>query len=123
MWRVILIGFLILHGLVHLGIWAAPVPRDGNVPFRVADSWLIGDQRAIALLMAVVAAVLLIGAGGGLWAHAAWWRSGAAFGLVMSFALMVLFFHPWFLFIQVVNVGLIVAVVWLDWPTRAMAVD
>jgi hypothetical protein len=33
---------------------------------------------------------------------------------------MIFYFHPWFLFIQAVNAGLIVAIVWLDWPSKTM---
>jgi hypothetical protein len=33
---------------------------------------------------------------------------------------MVLYFTPWFLFIEVVNAGLIVGILWLDWPSKSM---
>jgi hypothetical protein len=33
---------------------------------------------------------------------------------------MVLFFHPWFIPIQVINAALVVALLWLDWPTEVM---
>ena len=36
-------------------------------------------------------------------------------GLATSFGAMVLYFHPWFLFIQAVNVPLIVGLPWLGW--------
>ena len=41
-------------------------------------------------------------------------------GLAVSFGLMVVYFHRWFAFIEAVNAALIVAIVWLDWPTRSM---
>lgn len=44
----------------------------------------------------------------------------AVAGLAVSFGPMVLFFHPWLLSIQAVNAGLIVGLVWLDWPSTAM---
>jgi hypothetical protein len=89
-------------------------------PFDARHSWLLGDQRAAATVLALVAAALLGVAGIGLWAHAGWWRPVAAAAVAVSFGLMVFYFHPWFGFIQVVNAGLVVAIVWLEWPTTAM---
>jgi hypothetical protein len=40
--------------------------------------------------------------------------------LTVSFGLMVLYFHPWFLFIQAVNAALIVGLRWLNWPYKSM---
>jgi hypothetical protein len=73
----------------------------------------------VTAVLALVAAVLLVAAGIGLWAHAGWWRPVAAVALGVSFGLMVLYFHPWFGFIQVIDAGLVVAIVWLDWPLEA----
>jgi hypothetical protein len=67
-----------------------------------------------------VAGVALVAAGIGLWASAEWWRPVAVAGLAVSFGLMVLFFTPWFVPIQVLNAALIVGLLWLDWPSRAM---
>ena len=44
----------------------------------------------------------------------------AVAGLAVSFVLMFLFFHPWFIPIQVINAALIIALVWLDWPSEQM---
>jgi hypothetical protein len=41
-------------------------------------------------------------------------------GLAGSFILMVLYFNPWFLLIQAVNLALIAALVWGAWPTKSM---
>jgi hypothetical protein len=120
MWRVLFIAFLLVHAAIHLAIWATPAPKDPNAPFDARHSWLLGDQRAAATVLALVAAALLGVAGIGLWAHAGWWRPVAAAAVAVSFGLMVLYFHPWFGFIQVVNAGLVVAIVWLEWPTTAM---
>lgn len=118
MWRLIFIGFFIAHGGVHLAIWATP--KKADAPFDISSSWLLGVNKGLALGLAVGAAVLLIAAGLGLWAHADWWRAVAVLGLGVSFGLMVVYFHPWYLFIQAVNAALIVGLAWLDWPTRAM---
>lgn len=118
MWRFLIIAFLIAHGGVHVAIWATPAPAEAA--FDVGNSWLLGGQRTLAMVLALAAAVLLAAAGAGLWAHADWWRPIAVTGLAVSFGLMLVYFHPWFLFIQAVNAALIVAIAFLDWPSRAM---
>jgi hypothetical protein len=44
----------------------------------------------------------------------------AAISLTTSLGLMILYFNPWFVFIMVVNAGLIAGIVWLDWPSVSM---
>jgi hypothetical protein len=70
--------------------------------------------------LALIAAALQVAAGTGLRAHADWWRTVAVLRLTVSFGLMVLYFHPWFLFIQAVNAALIVGLRWLNWPYKSM---
>jgi hypothetical protein len=120
MWRLLFIAFLIAHGLVHLAIWLMPKPADEKAPFDPDHSWLIGDQKALAVVLAVTAAALLVGGGLGLWSHAGWWRSVAVVGLATSLGLMVVYFNPWYLFIQAINAALILGIVWLAWPTKTM---
>jgi hypothetical protein len=118
MWRFLFIAFLIAHGLVHLAIWLPPFLPDA--PFNPSRSWLIGEQRGLAVALAVLAAVLLVAAGVGLWMEEDWWRLSAPAGLAVSFLLMALYFHPWFIPIQLINAGLLVGLLWLDWPSEAM---
>ena len=120
MWRFLFIGFLIAHALVHLAIWLMPKPSDQKAPFDPDHSWLLGDQKTVAVLLAVTAAVLLMAGGLGLWMDAGWWRSVAVVGLAASFGLMVVYFNPWYLFIEGVNAALIVGIVWLTWPSKTM---
>lgn len=120
MWRLLFIGFLIAHGLVHLAIWLTPKPNDQTMPFDPSHSWLVGDRRGLAVTVVVAAAVILVAAGLGLWVHADWWRGAAVIGLAMSFGLMVLYFTPWYLFIETVNAALIVGLVCLTWPSKTM---
>jgi hypothetical protein len=120
MWRLLFIGFLIAHGLLHLAIWLMPKPPKEKASFEPDQSWLLGDQKTVAVILAVLAATLLLAGGLGLWARADWWRGAAAIGLAVSFGLMVLYFNPWYLFIEGVNAALIVGIVWLAWPSPAM---
>jgi hypothetical protein len=41
-------------------------------------------------------------------------------GLAVSFGLMALYFHPWFLSIEVVNAGLLLGILWLAWPSKSL---
>ena len=120
MWRFLFIGFLIAHGLVHLAIWLTPKPANQEMPFDANHSWLLGDRKAVAVVLALTAAVMLVGGGIGLWAHADWWRVVAAIGLVASFGLMVVYFNPWYLFIETVNAAMVVGIAWLAWPSKSM---
>lgn len=120
MWRFLFIGFLIAHGLVHLAIWLMPKPPDQKTPFDPDHSWLLGDKKSVAVVLAVAAAALLVAGGLGLWAHAGWWRSVAVIGLAASFGLMIVYLNPWYLFIEGVNAALIVGIVWLTWPSKTM---
>lgn len=120
MWSLLFIVFLILHAAIHVAIWATPKPGDAKMPFDAAHSWLLGNQRALAVALALAAAALLLTAAVGLMAHGEWWRPVAVAGLAVSFVLMVVYFHPWFLFAQALNAALILAIVWLNWPSQAM---
>jgi hypothetical protein len=81
MWRLLFIAFFIAHAGIHLAMWVTPASTDPNAPFNATQSWLLGSQRGLAVVVAVVAAVLLAAAGIGLWAHAEWWRTTALVGL------------------------------------------
>ena len=122
MWRFIFIAFLIAHGLVHVAMWVlVPKPAPGKeAPFDASNSWLLGDKRALAATVAAATAVVLVVAGFGLWAHAEWWRVAAVIGLTASFLLMVVYFTPWFIFIQGVNAALIGSILWLSWPSKTL---
>lgn len=122
MWRFLFIGFLIAHGAIHLVMWVwVPKPEPGKAaPFNASHSWLLGTQKGLATAVALATAAVLIVAGLGLWVHADWWRAAAATGLGASFALMVVYFSPWFLFIEGVNAALVVSLVWFSWPSTSM---
>ena len=122
MWRFLFVAFLVAHGLVHLVMWVwVPKPQTGKEPpFDASYSWLLGNQKGVAATVALVTAAILVASGLGLWAHADWWRAAAVVGLAVSFGLMVVYFTPWFLFIEGVNAALFVSIVWLSWPPKEM---
>jgi hypothetical protein len=112
-----LIGFLIAHGFVHVAIWAPKYDPD-KAAFDASHSWLIGDQRPLAQVLAFAAAAILVLAGIALWAHVDWWRPTAVVGLSESTVLLLLYFTHWYLFILPVNAALIVGIAFMDWPAK-----
>jgi hypothetical protein len=116
--QVLLGVFLIAHGLVHVAIWA-PKYDPEKAPFDASHSWLLGDQRPLARVLAFSAAAILIVAGSALLAQGGWWRPTAVVGLSVSTALLVLYFNRWYLFILAVNLALIVGIAWMDWPSKS----
>jgi hypothetical protein len=119
MWRLLSIAFLIAHGLIHMGIWAMPKPRNNTAPFDPAQSWLLGERRSLAIAIAAVAAAILVGAGVGLWANAEWWRVAAVVGAAVSLVLIVIYFNPWLTLAVFLDVGIILGILALDWPSKS----
>lgn len=93
MLRVLLGLFVVAHGLVTFGIWAAPVTE--KAPFNPSHSWLLGDARTLAVALAVVAAVAFVATGGGLLAQQDWWAAAAVAAGAAAVVLMALYFNPW----------------------------
>ena len=93
MLRVLLGLFLVAHGLVTFGIWAAPATE--KAPFNPSRSWLLCDARAPAVTLAVVAAVAFVAAGGGYLTQQGWWAAAAVAAGAAAVALMALYFTPW----------------------------
>lgn len=118
--RWLFISFLVAHGLVHLAVWLAPATPGAKAPFNPAHSWLLGERRGLAVVVAALAAALYLVAGAALMAHAAWWRAVAVAGSGVSLTLITSYFHPWLSFGAGLDIALIAAVAWLDWPARAL---
>ena len=136
MLRVVVGGVLLVHGLGHGGAlaaiaWIARFGQGSTGNWKPARSWLRpGWSSSRAALVAgsfwlaslagfVVAALSFWGL-----LPVDWWQPLAvAFGLV-STAGIVLFFGNWPLFNTLaalaVNVGALIAILWLQWPPRAV---
>ena len=93
MLRVLVGMFLVAHGLVTFAIWAAPMTE--QAPFNPSHSWLLGDTRALALALAVVAGIAFVVTGGGFLAHQDWWAAAAVAAGAVSVLLMALYFNRW----------------------------
>jgi hypothetical protein len=101
--------FLIVHGLVHLVIWL-PKPA-GDAPFAVNRSPIFGDVRGIALPLAVATTAIFALAGVGVLGNQDWAATAAIAGALISTALMVLTFTPWWAAGLVIN-ATILALAW-----------
>ena len=79
MLRVLLGAFIVAHGLLTAFIWISHPKADA--PFRATHSWLVGEARPLAVVVALVAAAGFVLAGVGVIADQAWWASpGSARG-------------------------------------------
>jgi hypothetical protein len=120
MTRMLIGGFLIAHGLVHIGMWGVPKRQTAEgSPFVSSDSWLIGSTKGLAAVLAVLVAVVLISGGVALFSQTGLWRPLAMAGLAGSLFLDILYFNPWFIFIGVVNGAFLWALVLAHWPNAS----
>jgi hypothetical protein len=69
--RILLGTFIVAHGLLTAVIWA--MPANAEAPFQATHSWLVGDARPLAVVIALVAAAGLVPAGIGFIGQQAWW--------------------------------------------------
>ena len=129
MLRLIVGGFLIAHGLVHLAIWlpqalAAALPE--GAPFDAGHSWLLSNAagdgaRLVAAGIAVIAAAGLAGAGAGYLAGQDWWRLLALGGAGASLALLFLYWNLWLSIAVLIDAAIIGYVVMFASSTAAEA--
>jgi hypothetical protein len=108
-WRFLIIAFLFGHGAI--------VAAQAN---GVPDSWLFEQKKALGVALTLAAGAALGIAGAGLLAHAEWWRALAVTGAALSLVFFVVFFQAVILFGMALDVAVIVALAWLDWPTKSM---
>lgn len=105
--RVLLGAFIVAHGLLTAVIWVSPASADA--PFRATRSWLVGEARPLAVVIALVAAVGFVLAGVGFIADQVWWAFTGIGAGVVALLLMGLFFSPWLLAGIVISAGVLYA--------------
>ncbi len=123
----ILIGvFLMVHGLVHAGLAAAPIPKDassrpGSFFTHPSRSWVLrrlrissGGVRAIGWLLVVMTSLGFVLAG--LAALGVPLLAGAIAPLVvcsaiLSLVLVVVFWHPWLTLGALIDLAILV--IWI----------
>lgn len=96
--RALFFAFLAAHGAVHAVMWTLPfTDATADMPFDPAHSWLLGDQRTLAAVVAGLVTVAYLAAGAGWLAHADWWPATMVGASATSLLLMGVFFAPWWL--------------------------
>lgn len=135
--KLIAAGVLLLHGLGHGGAlgalaWIRLRPGMNTGDWLAAKSWLVpslpGDTATtlagtfwvVSLIGFVIAALSFWG----IVVPGDVWRPMAVGSAIVSIAGIVLFFGTWPMFntfaALAVNVAVLVAVVWLRWPSEAI---
>ena len=119
MLRTVAAMFLIAHGIVTGAIWIPP-QRGKNLPgFGSQASGLFAKSRPTMVALGAVASAAFVAAGVGVLAHQDWWASFGALGAVVSLALIVATFTPWWILAVVINL----AVLYAAWATISQGGD
>ena len=133
--KIIIALFLIAHGLVHAGLAAAPNPNDteakpGAFFTSPERSWLLpqlGLNAAavqwIGIILVAVATLGFVLAGLGVFGVpglAEIWRTMAVISAAVSLLLLVLFWHPWIIVGALIDIGILIALLWVDWPSEEL---
>jgi hypothetical protein len=74
-----------------------------------SHSWLLGDTRTLAIILAVLAALAFVATGGGFLAQQDRWPATAVAAGAVAGTLMGLYFNPWLLAGSAISAGIIVA--------------
>ena len=135
--KLIAAGVLLLHGLGHGGAigalaWIRLRPGTSTGAWLAARSWLVASlpaetAMAVASAFWVVSLVGFVIAALSFWGVAVpgdVWRPVAVGSAIVSIAGIVLFFGTWPMFNTLaalgMNVAVLVAVLWLRWPSDAL---
>jgi len=133
--KIIIALFLIAHGLVHAGLAAAPNPNDskskpGAFFTSPERSWLLpqlGLNAAavqwIGIIFVALATLGFVLAGLGVFGVPGLteiWRTVAVVSAVVSLLLLVLFWHPWIIVGILIDIGIIISLVWANWPSAEL---
>jgi hypothetical protein len=96
-----LIGlFLVTHGLVTALIWGSPKAAVAEGQWQPPDpmhSWLLGDARALSIVLGLIVGMSLAITGFGFLTHQTWWPVVGVAAGASSLFLFTLFFTPWWL--------------------------
>jgi hypothetical protein len=136
--KFVIAGVLLLHGLGHGIVLVAHIVMSGRPGptesgWRAAQSWLFASLAppAATTLTGIFSVVSLIGfaaaamAFWGILVPGAIWRQLAVVSAIVSTVGIVLFLGTWApafntLAALGVNIAILVALLWLRWPPRAM---
>jgi hypothetical protein len=125
--RLLVVGLLLGHGLIHAAYVAPRPPLTAGGPqwpFELSHSWLLGSFGVasdagrivgLALVAVTIAGFALASVAALGLAPAGVWIAGVVVGAIASLALLVLFFHPWLVLGVAIDVILLWAVLAIRW--------
>ena len=110
------IGLLLaIHGFAHWQITTLWGSRPD------ATSWLLGSSSAgLGNALWVLALLTFLAAGIGAAFHLGRWRPMALAGAVVSLAVMALYWDPRLWMGAAVDMGVLVGLLWLRWPSTEL---
>lgn len=139
--KILISVLLIVHGFIvacqSTGSFGPTIPSELQNPsfaswwpINMGRSWLFswfGLEKTLAVyriggLLWLVGGIALIAAGLGLLGFIIptdWWRSLAIFGGAISILMLVIYFHPLMIIGTASSLAVLVALVWLDWPSMS----
>jgi hypothetical protein len=107
--RTVITLFLIGHGAVHAIMWTLPfTDAVDDMPFDPASSWLLGERRTAALVLAGVTTAAFVVTAIAFAIAAGWWPISMLVAVTLSMALLTAFFTPWWTVGILINLGLAV---------------
>lgn len=96
--RTVLAALLAGHAAVHAVMWTLPfTDATREMPFDPGHSWMFGDSRVPAVVLAGVATLAFAVSAVGVLLQAAWWPVAMLVASVVSLVLMIGWFTPWWL--------------------------
>ena len=131
--KIIIALFLIAHGLVHTAIAAGPDPNDpdskpGSFFTSISRSWLMSrlglNNRFVQWIGIILVALATLGfilAGLGVFGIPGLseiWRTVAVVSAVVSLLLLILFWHRWLILGVLIDIGILIALLWANWPSE-----
>jgi hypothetical protein len=121
MLRILLAGFLLAHGLIHVGfLTPAPAATAGGPPwpFNLDRSWLLNRVGVSTTAAMALGRGLVIGtvaafavAAAALVLDVAWWAPAVVAAAVLSTVQLTIWFHWWLPVGLLIDVALVAAVV------------
>lgn len=128
MWRLLIGGVLILHGLIHVGAASAPAPGEedaGAFRFFMGEdrSWLLralgfSDTVSWWIAVGLIAAATLgfVLAGIAIFAGLSVWREFAVVSATVSLVLLALYWNRYLAVGVALNVAILVLLLAILWP-------
>jgi hypothetical protein len=129
--KIIIALVLIAHGLVHAGLAAAPNP---DVPDSKPGTFFTSPERSlllpnlglsaaavrwIGIVLVALATLGFVFAGLGAFGVPGLseiWRTLAVASAAVSLLLLIIFWHVWLIVGVLIDIVILVALLWVDWP-------